>query len=160
MALASPAQPACPGGELEKLLSLVPKGRPAPLGPSGLPCQFYVTVTVEGLSLQFVALSHDGSPGHGIHGVEPFIPCNTKATSTHMRSPLKAAAPRSSIHGAFWAQEGGTILAAGIFQPCCCSVRRPGSNEADQASRMSSIGCEEFYTALNTAPSGTTPWVT
>jgi hypothetical protein len=91
--------------------------------------------------------------------LSPFIPCDTKATSTHMRSPPEVAAPKSSIHGA-WAQEGGTILLTGIFQPSPRSVRQPGSSEADQASRMSSIGCEETYAALSAAPSGKTPLVT
>ena len=60
----------------------------------------------------------------------------------------------------YGAQAGGANLLDGILQPCPRAVHLPGSDEADQASRISSICCEETYGVFITAPSGKTPWVT
>ena len=134
MALASPAKPACPGGDHEKLLFLVLKGRAFPLGSSGPPCLLPVTVIVGGPSSGFSRYRMAGLLVIGSMGLSPFNPCDTKAASPHMRSPLETAAPKSSILEVL-GSGGGTILGNGIFQPWRGAVHQPGSNEADRASR-------------------------
>jgi hypothetical protein len=53
---------------------------------------------------------------------------------THIRSPLGAAAPVSHARGE--AQEDGTNLHGGVFQPIHCTVRPPGSGELISSHRM------------------------
>ena len=81
-------------------------------------------------------LSHGWSPGHRIHGSKPLIPCDTKATSTHMRSPLKTAAPRSSIHGAFGLRKAEPFFATASF-----SHATARSTDPDPARLIRPRGC-------------------